>query len=154
MIQTQNAQAPAQVGRCQAPVDRLANALSTINGERGRITGATWTEERYESLGQPMCRFDVTLLRDDGQQVRVGGTWDLEETQILALRYPDASAAIELLNSRADEIEDDWDEQNMLFTTWSESQIGTEWLHQLHYWLAGTDFNCRTSVSFPYKAAL
>lgn len=130
------------------PVDQQALTKAYLVSERGRVISAAWEVETYQSLGVQMRRFDVTLERDDGQQLRIGSTWDLEETQILAARYQDANAMIEILNSCGEEIEDNWDEQDILFRAWSESEQGTEWLHRLHHWLQRADLNGATSIFF------
>jgi hypothetical protein len=136
-----------QVGHA-SPVDQLAIMKEYLVTERGRLISAAWEVESYLSLGVQMRRFDVTLERDDGQLLRIGSTWDLEETQILAARYQDANAMIEILNSCGEEIEDNWDEQDILFRAWSESEQGAEWLHRLHHWLQRADLNGATSISF------
>lgn len=140
---------PSQAPNASPSGDPVADALAYLTTERGRITSAAWTVEEYTSLGQACRRFDVTLERDDGQTLRVGGTWDLEEAQILADRYPDCNAMIEMLNGLGEgEIEDNWDEQDTLFTSWSENQRGSEWIERLHYWLTRADLKGRSSINF------
>lgn len=138
-----------QATEIAAPADHVEEAYAYLMAERGRIVSAAWTVEEYTSLGQACRRFEVTLERDDGQTLRVGGTWDLEEAQILADRYPDCNAMIEMLNGLSDgAIEDSWDEQDTLFTAWSENQRGSEWIERLHYWLTRADLRGRSSINF------
>jgi hypothetical protein len=145
---------PHQCAAVAAPTARVAEALAYLHAERGRIISAAWRVEEVTSLGQPCSRFDVTLERDDGQTLRVGGTWDLEEAQILADRYPDCNAMIELLNGLADgAIEDNWDEQDTLFTAWTANQRGSEWIERLLYWLARADLKGRSSINFAAEVA-